>query len=178
MPTTSPAVELILARLRESGDFPAMAKTVGTVSALTSSEDTSISALADTVLQDYGLAQKLLRLVNTLAYAQHGQVTTVSRAVLLMGFDRVRSVALGLMLFEQLQARGQDAGAARRAEHVVLQRHPRAARSPTRRGSPTRKRPSSPRSSTTWDARWWRCICRRSRRRSAPRRNSSRTRPC
>ena len=104
MPTTSPAVELILARLRESGDFPAMAKTVGTVSALTSSEDTSISALADTVLQDYGLAQKLLRLVNTLAYAQHGQVTTVSRAVLLMGFDRVRSVALGLMLFERLQA--------------------------------------------------------------------------
>ena len=82
MATTSPAVELILARLRESGDFPAMAKTVGTVSALTSSEDTSISALADTVLQDYGLAQKLLRLVNTLAYAQHGQVTTVSRAVL------------------------------------------------------------------------------------------------
>ena len=70
MPTTSPAVELILARLRESGDFPAMAKTVGTVSTLTSSEDTSISALADTVLQDYGLAQKLLRLVNTLAYAR------------------------------------------------------------------------------------------------------------
>src|SRR6185295_10635616 len=104
MPTTSPAVELILARLRESGDFPAMAKTVGSVSTLTSSEDTSISALADTVLQDYGLAQKLLRLVNTLAYAQHGQVTTVSRAVLLMGFDRVRSVALGLMLFERLQA--------------------------------------------------------------------------
>jgi HD-like signal output (HDOD) protein len=107
MPTTSPAVELILARLRESGDFPAMAKTVGSVSALTSSEDTSISALADTVLQDYGLAQKLLRLVNTLAYAQHGQVTTVSRAVLLMGFDRVRTVATGLMLFEHLQAQAK-----------------------------------------------------------------------
>jgi len=107
MPTTSPAVELILARLRESGDFPAMAKTVGSVSALTSSEDTSISALADTVLQDYGLAQKLLRLVNTLAYAQHGQVTTVSRAVLLMGFDRVRTVATGLMLFEHLQGQAR-----------------------------------------------------------------------
>ena len=107
MPPTSPAVELILARLRESGDFPAMAKTVGTVSALTSAEDTSISALADTVLQDYGLAQKLLRLVNTLAYAQHGQVTTVSRAVLLMGFDRVRIVATGLMIFERLQAQAK-----------------------------------------------------------------------
>jgi HD-like signal output (HDOD) protein len=108
MATSSPAVELILARLRESGDFPAMAKTVGSVSALTSSEDTSISALADTVLQDYGLAQKLLRLVNTVAYAQHGQVTTVSRAVLLMGFDRVRTVATGLMLFEHLQAQAKS----------------------------------------------------------------------
>jgi HD-like signal output (HDOD) protein len=108
MPPSSPAVELILTRLRESGDFPAMAKTVGSVSALTSSEDTSISALADTVLQDYGLAQKLLRLVNTLAYAQQGQVTTVSRAVLLMGFDRVRTVATGLMLFEHLQGQAKS----------------------------------------------------------------------
>jgi HD-like signal output (HDOD) protein len=108
MPTSTAAVELILARLREGGDFPAMARTVGSVSALTSSEDTSISALADTVLQDYGLAQKLLRFVNTAAYAQHGQVTTVSRAVLLMGFDRVRTVATGLMLFEHLQAKTRN----------------------------------------------------------------------
>jgi eukaryotic-like serine/threonine-protein kinase len=108
MPTSSAAVELILARLRQSRDFPAMAKTVESISALTSSEETSISALADTVLQDYGLAQKLLRFVNTAAYAQHGQVTTVSRAVLLMGFDRVRTVATGLMLFEHLQARTRN----------------------------------------------------------------------
>jgi len=60
--------------------------------------------LTETVLQDYGLAQKLLRLVNTVAFAQRGQVTTISRAVLLLGFERVRSVATGLILFEHLQA--------------------------------------------------------------------------
>lgn len=103
-PTSSAAVELILGRLRESGEFPAMSKTVGAISELTASTDTSTSALANAVLQDYGLAQKLLRLVNTASYAQHGQVTTVSRAVLLMGFDRVRAVASGLMLFEHLKA--------------------------------------------------------------------------
>ena len=108
MPTTSPAVELILARPARKRRLPRHGQDGGTVSALTSSEDTSISALADTVLQDYGLAQKLLRLVNTLAYAQHGQVTTVSRAVLLMGFDRVRTVATGLMLFEHLQAQAKS----------------------------------------------------------------------
>jgi HD-like signal output (HDOD) protein len=89
--------------MRDSGDFPAMANTVGQISTLTSSEATSTSALAETVLQDYGLAQKLLRLVNTAAFAQRGQVTTISRAVLLLGFERVRSVATGLILFEHLQ---------------------------------------------------------------------------
>jgi HD-like signal output (HDOD) protein len=99
--------ERILARMRESGDFPAMATTVGQISRLTSSEATSTSDLADTVLQDYGLAQKLLRLVNTAAFAQRGQVTTISRAVLLLGFERVRSVATGLILFEHLQTQAK-----------------------------------------------------------------------
>jgi HD-like signal output (HDOD) protein len=93
--------------MRESGDFPAMATTVGQISELTSSEATSTSALADTVLQDYGLAQKLLRLVNTAAFAQRGQVTTISRAVLLLGFERVRGVATGLILFEHLQSQAK-----------------------------------------------------------------------
>jgi HD-like signal output (HDOD) protein len=100
-------VERVLTRMRESGDFPAMAKTVGQISTLTSSEATSTSVLAETVLQDYGLAQKLLRLVNTAAFAQRGQVTTISRAVLLLGFDRVRSVATGLILFEHLQTQAK-----------------------------------------------------------------------
>lgn len=102
----SPA-ERVLARMRESGDFPAMANTVGLIGRLTSSEATSTSVLADTVLQDYGLAQKLLRLVNTVAFAQRGQVTTISRAVLLLGFERVRSVATGIILFEHLQAQAR-----------------------------------------------------------------------
>jgi len=95
--------------MRATGEFPAMADTVRRISALTSSEATSTSALADTVLQDYGLAQKLLRLVNTAAFAQHQQVTTISRAVLLLGFERVRSVAAGLILFEHLQAQAETA---------------------------------------------------------------------
>jgi eukaryotic-like serine/threonine-protein kinase len=102
-----PVVERILASLRDSGDFPAMERTVSQVSQLASSEATSTSVLADAVLQDYGLAQKLLRLVNTAAFAQRHQVTTISRAVLLLGFERVRTVATGLMLFEHLQARAK-----------------------------------------------------------------------
>lgn len=103
MAPKAPVVDRLLARMRAHGDFPAMAQTVGLIGHLTSSETTSASVLADTVLRDYGLTQKLLRLVNTTAYAQYDQVTTISRAVLLLGFDRVRSVATGLILFEHLR---------------------------------------------------------------------------
>ena len=103
-----PAVERILASLRSSGDFPAMETTVTRVGQLASSEATSTSVLADAVLQDYGLAQKLLRLVNTAAFAQRNQVTTISRAVLLLGFERVKAVATGLILFEHLQSEAKS----------------------------------------------------------------------
>lgn len=102
-----PVVERILASLRSSGDFPAMETTVTRVSQLATSEATSTSVLADAVLQDYGLAQKLLRLVNTAAFAQRNQVTTISRAVLLLGFERVKAVATGLILFEHLQSQAK-----------------------------------------------------------------------
>ena len=36
-------------------------------------------------------------------------MTTISRAVLLLGFERVRSVATGLILFEHLQAQAKTA---------------------------------------------------------------------
>jgi eukaryotic-like serine/threonine-protein kinase len=97
------SVARLLAAIRKSGEFPAMAKTVGLISSLTSSEATSSGSLADTILQDYGLTQKVLRLVNTVAFAQYDEVTTITRAVLLMGFERIRSVATSLILFEHLQ---------------------------------------------------------------------------
>lgn len=98
-------IERLLSAIRQSGEFPAMAKTVGLIGSLTSSEATSSATLADTILQDYGLTQKVLRLVNTAVYAQYDEVTTITRAVLLMGFERIRSIATGLILFEQFEKR-------------------------------------------------------------------------
>jgi HD-like signal output (HDOD) protein len=129
------------------------------------------------VLQDYGLAQKLLRLVNTLAYAQHGQVTTVSRAVLLMGFDRVRSVAMGLMLFERLQAEAKTP--------ALLDALNMSFYSAVLGRSIAEETRLADREETFITALFHnlgrtlvRCTCRRNRRRSGRRRNSSRTSRC
>jgi HD-like signal output (HDOD) protein len=107
MPNPIPSsLDRLLTAIRRNGEFPAMARTVSQIGDLTSSEATSSSELADTILQDYGLTQKVLRLVNTANFAQYDEVTTITRAVLLMGFERIRGIATGLLLFEHLQQQG------------------------------------------------------------------------
>ena len=86
-----------------------MAHTVEVINSLTSSENTSSQALADTILHDYGLTQKLLRMVNTLAYTQYGEVTTITRAVLMMGFERIRTMTTSLIMFEHFRKQANNA---------------------------------------------------------------------
>jgi HD-like signal output (HDOD) protein len=102
------SVTRLLAAIHKGGEFPAMAQTVDVINSMTSSESTSSEALSEIILQDFGLTQKLLRLVNTLAYSQYGEVTTITRAVLLMGFDRVRSMATSLILFEHFRKQARS----------------------------------------------------------------------
>ena len=68
----------------------------------------SASELANAVLKDYSLTNKLLKLVNSAFYGQFaGKITTVSRAVVVLGFEQVSMAASSLMLFDQLKNKGQ-----------------------------------------------------------------------
>ncbi|MCU0663982.1 MAG: protein kinase, partial [Myxococcota bacterium] len=88
--------------MRKKRDFPAMASHITELKSKTGRDDVSARQLANIILKDYGLTSKLLRLVNSPFYGSHrGRVSTVSRAVVIMGFDEVRQMAMGLMMFEQ-----------------------------------------------------------------------------
>ncbi|HEX4984846.1 MAG TPA: HDOD domain-containing protein [Burkholderiales bacterium] len=109
--------ERLLRRMRLSHDFPALSYTISTISRVAGSEDENVSALSNIILRDFALTNKLLRLVNTAYFGQYGgTISTVSRAVVILGFDRVRSAAMALMLMEQLQ---DDAQVAQLREDVV-----------------------------------------------------------
>lgn len=95
---------LLAKGMKKRRDFPAMAPHISELSTKSSREDTSARQLANVILRDYGLTTKLLKLVNSPFYGQYkGRVTTVSRAVVILGFEEVRQMALSLMMFEQLQ---------------------------------------------------------------------------
>jgi HD-like signal output (HDOD) protein len=103
-------LDFVLRRMRYKSDFPVLSSTIASVNNVVSSEDEPVAALADGILKDVALTNKILRMVNTAGYSQYGgSVSTVSRAVAILGFQKVRSAALSLMLFEHLQNKAQAA---------------------------------------------------------------------
>jgi len=93
----------VLLKIRQASDLPAMAETVTILNKFKSSEDSSVSDLANILLKDYALTTKVLKIVNSVHYMQSGQVTTISRAIFLMGVDHIKNMAMTLMLFDHLQ---------------------------------------------------------------------------
>jgi len=98
-------LEYLLRRMRFKSDFPTLSASVSRVQALSDSETDSMQALSDEVLQDVALTQKLLRVVNTAHFRRAGTdpISTVSRAVALIGVGGVRNMALSLMLLDHMQ---------------------------------------------------------------------------
>lgn len=104
----SGTLEFLLRRMQRKSDFPALSTTISTVNRSTRSDLEAVSSLAGSILKDFAFTHKLLKLVNTAYYGQFGgAISTISRAIMVMGFDRVRSVAITLMLFEHLQNKAQ-----------------------------------------------------------------------
>ncbi|MFN3594651.1 MAG: HDOD domain-containing protein [Thiobacillaceae bacterium] len=99
----------LLERLSASQDFPAFSQVIAQVNRITAAEDSHAEQLTDAILKDVGLTHKLLRLVNSAQFGFFGQepIGTISRAVIILGFDAVRDAALSLMLFEHLQNHAQ-----------------------------------------------------------------------
>ncbi|MBB5205970.1 serine/threonine protein kinase [Inhella inkyongensis] len=105
------ALEFLLRRMRAKADFPGLSASIERIQKLTQSENESLAALSSEILKDVALTKKLLRLVNTVQFrhAGGGSISTVSRAVALIGFGGVRNLALSLVLLERMQDRAHAA---------------------------------------------------------------------
>lgn len=79
------------------------------VQAIASQENESLHRLTNEILKDVGLTQKLLRIVNSagFAHARAGGVTTVSRAVSLVGFVGIRNLAMSLVVLNHMPDQDQ-----------------------------------------------------------------------
>ena len=109
---THSTVEFLMRRMRHQGDLPAFSEHIVEIntklSSLTAITFSSAGDLAKIILKDYSLTNKLLKVVNSALYVTlSGKVATVSKAVLLLGFDKIRMIAATLLIFEHLQGKAQ-----------------------------------------------------------------------
>lgn len=97
-------LDFLLRRMRHKSDFPALSDAVSRIQRVANAENESLGSLAAEILKDVALTHKLLRLVNTASYshAGGGTISTVSRAVALIGFAGIRNLALSLVLLEHM----------------------------------------------------------------------------
>lgn len=65
--------------------------------------DIQVPVLAEFIARDQALTAKILKLVNSAFYGRPSQITTISRAVVIMGFQAVRSAALAIGVFEHFK---------------------------------------------------------------------------
>ena len=102
------ALEFLLRRMQHKSSFPALSQTISTINRIAAKSDESVQTLSAALLKDFALTNKLLRLVNSTGYRQFGgSISTISRAVMILGFDTVRDLAITLILFEHLQNKAQ-----------------------------------------------------------------------
>ncbi len=99
-----PTLGSLLGKLCGDAALFALGISIARVVELASTDDQGAASLSYFVLADVALTQKILRVANTPAYrtANGGAVTTISRAIALLGFENVKVVALAMLLVDTL----------------------------------------------------------------------------
>lgn len=106
--------ELLWKRLGEKGDFPSLSKSVQDLAEAMHDEDNSIADITGTILSDFTLTQKVIRLANSAMYSGiGGEITTVTKAAVVLGLDSVLHLALSVRFIDTLSASAQDSVTAR-----------------------------------------------------------------
>jgi len=106
-------------------ELPVLANTLRQINELTDSTNSTVNELANVILNDAQLTSQVLRLSNTVFYNQtRTQVSTVSRAITLIGFDSVKSMAISSLIVDTLLKRNDRPHLLRclaRAIHAAVQ---------------------------------------------------------
>jgi len=94
-------VQFLLRRMQRKADFPSISRVLNDINRLTDDRNSSSAEkLANVILRDYALTNKLLKLVNSAFFAGvSGEISNVSKAIVVLGVGKVRSIANSLAYF-------------------------------------------------------------------------------
>jgi HD-like signal output (HDOD) protein len=102
-------LERMLSKLQSKGDLPALGLTVSRTVRGSYSETEGLQTMANNILSDVSLTQRVLRIANGSVYRRPGTppCTLVSKAVMVIGLSNVRAIALAAALLEGIKNKEQ-----------------------------------------------------------------------
>lgn len=95
--------EKIRRKIKSIKSLPTLPAVAQKVSKLAESDKTSASQLSAIISQDQALSGRVLRLVNSSFYGFPGRISNISNAILLLGFDVVKSLIISVSVFEMME---------------------------------------------------------------------------
>jgi HD-like signal output (HDOD) protein len=84
-------------------DMPVFANTARQIAGISSDAESSVGDLAQIILQDSTMTARVLRMANSAYYNPAGRsISTVSRAIVMLGFNVVRTISLSIAMVDTL----------------------------------------------------------------------------
>lgn len=81
---------------KKESDLPTLPVVVDRIISVATDEKTTTEELAEVISYDQGMTNRLLKLSNSIYYAQKTKVETIKRAITVIGFDEIIGIALGM----------------------------------------------------------------------------------
>lgn len=92
---------------KDISDLPTIPAIVSRVVSMLESQDADPDGIADMILSDQVLAARVIRVVNSPLYRTTGEITSVKRALVYLGFKSVREMILTSYFIEGFKERAQ-----------------------------------------------------------------------
>ncbi|MCD8351000.1 MAG: HDOD domain-containing protein [Planctomycetaceae bacterium] len=89
-------------------DMPSLPNVVARLTRLIADPNTTASDINNALSADPGLVTKILKLVNSSYYGFSRRITTITNAVVILGFNQVRNLALSAFLFDAFARKGKS----------------------------------------------------------------------
>lgn len=108
--TLSARARLTIGRIQEAlqtSETASVTQVIELIETITAQSDTiSVAALSEVIARDLTTMFKVIRMANTLAFNPEGTpITTISQAIHVVGFEKIRTLAVSLLLLENAERR-------------------------------------------------------------------------
>ncbi len=104
MPMTASDIER---RVEDLSNLPTLPGVVKVLTSMVESSTAAASDVGEVIAKDQVLSARLLRLVNSPVYGFPGRISSVTHAVVLLGFNVVKGLVLGAAVFDSMATEAQ-----------------------------------------------------------------------